>query len=97
MAQQYAKEKCKDYGWTDGDFNSLVAIWNAESGWNVSAGDPNKAYGIPQACPGSKMASSGSDWKTNYKTQINWGLSYIQGRYGNPTKAWEHFQKKKWY
>ena len=77
--------------------DSLVALWNAESNWNVTAGHPDKAYGIPQACPGTKMASFGSDWKTNYVTQINWGLSYIKGRYGNPSKAWQFFQKKKWY
>jgi hypothetical protein len=46
---------------------------------------------------GNKMASAGQDWKNNYKTQINWGLNYIQGRYGNPTKAWEHFKEKNWY
>ena len=43
------------------------------------------------------MASFGDDWKTNYKTQIDWGLSYIKGRYGNPSKAWEHFKKNKCY
>ena len=97
MAQSYAKDRCKDYGWSDDDYNNLVSLWNKESGWNVSAGKPDKAYGIPQACPGKKMASHGADWKTNYKTQINWGLDYIKGRYGNPTKAWENFQEHKWY
>ena len=97
MAQAYAKEQCNNYGWSNDDYNSLVELWNKESGWNVTAGNPDKAYGIPQACPGNKMASFGEDWKTNYKTQINWGLSYIKGRYGNPSKAWEHFKKKKWY
>ena len=43
------------------------------------------------------MSSEGSDWKTNGKTQIRWGLKYIAGRYGNPTKAWKHSQKKHWY
>ena len=97
MVQEYAKEQCKNYKWTDNDFNCLVQLWNKESGWNVTAGNPEKAYGIPQACPGNKMASFGNDWLTNYGTQINWGLSYIKGRYGNPTEAWKHFMKKKWY
>jgi hypothetical protein len=43
------------------------------------------------------MASAGSDWATNYKTQIKWGLKYIKNRYGSPSKAWAHFQKKHWY
>jgi hypothetical protein len=97
MAKEYAKEKCKDYGWSDGDYENLVSLWERESGWSVTAGNTEKAYGIPQACPGKKMATFGQDWKTNYKTQINWGLSYISGRYTNPTKAWEHFRKNNWY
>ena len=55
------------------------------------------AYGIPQALPGSKMASAGSDWRTNPKTQIKWGLGYISGRYGDPCGAWSHFLRKNWY
>ena len=51
MAQAYAKSKMKDYKWSDNDFNALVNLWNAESGWNVRAGNPKKAYGIPQANP----------------------------------------------
>jgi hypothetical protein len=97
MAKAYAKEQCRSYGWSEDDYNSLVQLWEKESGWNVAAGDPNKAYGIPQACPGNKMASCGADWKTNYETQINWGLSYIKDRYGNPSNAWNHFLKKNWY
>jgi hypothetical protein len=97
MAKKYAEEKCKEYGWSDEDYESLVSLWERESGWSVTAGNPKKAYGIPQACPGNKMASFGDDWETNYETQIDWGLSYISGRYTNPTKAWEHFLQKNWY
>jgi hypothetical protein len=32
--------------------------------------------------PGSMMASADADWLTNPATQINWGLTNIQGRYG---------------
>ena len=48
------------------------------------------AYGIPQSLPGSKMASAGADWRTNAATQINWGLGYIDARYGSPCGAWAH-------
>ena len=35
----------------------------SESGWRVDADNPSSgAYGIPQALPGSKMASAGADW-----------------------------------
>ena len=64
-----------------------------ESGWNVYADNPSSsAYGIPQALPGSKMASAGADWATNPVTQIRWGLGYIQDRYGSPCGAWGHSQ-----
>ena len=96
--QAYARERCYDYGWSDSDFYALVNLWNKESGWNVySKNSRSGAYGIPQALPGSKMASAGSDYLTNYKTQINWGLSYIKSRYGSPSNAWSSFQSKGWY
>lgn len=96
--QDYAHDLVLQYGWTENDFEALVKLWQKESGWNpYSKNKYSGAYGIPQALPGSKMASAGSDWATNYKTQIKWGLKYIKNRYGSPSKAWAHFQKKHWY
>ncbi|UOE42805.1 lytic transglycosylase domain-containing protein [Agromyces larvae] len=97
-AQQIAREMIAGrYGWGDDQFGCLVAVWNYESGWNVSASNPNGAYGIPQALPGSKMASHGADWQSNPATQISWGIDYIAGRYGNPCGAWGHIQSTGWY
>ena len=74
--QAYAKERCLAYGWSETDFDCLVKLWNRESGWRVNAANRSSgAYGIPQALPASKMASAGSDYLTNYKTQIEWGLN----------------------
>lgn len=82
----------------DGQFGCLEALWNKESGWNHLADNPNSdAYGIPQALPGSKMASAGADWATNPITQIKWGVGYIEGRYGSPCAAWAHSQANNWY
>jgi hypothetical protein len=78
-------------------FGCLDRLWQRESGWRTTAGNPSGAYGIPQALPGSKMASAGSDWRTNPATQIRWGLGYIDARYGTPCKAWAHFQSRGWY
>ncbi len=50
------------------------------------------AYGIPQALPGSKMASAGADWRTNGKTQIKWMVGYVNGRYGSACGAWSYWQ-----
>ena len=79
-------------------YNCLVSLWNRESGWNVYAQNPSSgAYGIPQALPGSKMGSAGADWATNPATQIAWGLSYIEGRYGTPCDAWAYSEANGWY
>jgi hypothetical protein len=43
------------------------------------------------------MASAGKNWKTSAATQIRWGLAYIKGRYGSPSKAWAHEQANGWY
>jgi hypothetical protein len=73
-------------------FPCLNNLFNKESGWNHRAANPNGAYGIPQAFPGSKMASVASDWKTNPATQIKWGLGYVKGKYKTPCGAWSHWQ-----
>ncbi len=76
----------------------LDKLWTKESGWNHKAQNPSSgAYGIPQALPGSKMASVGADWQTSPATQIEWGLGYIKGRYGTPCSAWAHSQSTGWY
>ena len=80
-------------GFEIGQFSCLNKLWDHESGWNYKATNRSSgAYGIPQAYPGSKMASAGSDWKINPATQITWGLGYIKGRYKSPCGAWSHFQ-----
>ena len=97
-AQAYARQRGAAYGWSENDYYNLVALWNKESHWNMYAQNRySGAYGIPQALPGSKMASAGSDYLTNYQTQVNWGLRYIKGRYGNPTVALYHSQATGWY
>jgi hypothetical protein len=86
------------YGYSTSQMSPLVKLWTKESGWNHEAENKSSgAYGIPQALPGDKMASEGSDWRTNPATQIKWGLSYIKDRYGSPTGAWSHFQSHNWY
>lgn len=85
-------------GWTGSQWTCLESLWTRESGWNHLAQNPSSgAYGIPQALPGSKMSSAGSDWATNPATQIEWGLGYIADVYGTPCGAWGHSQSVGWY
>ena len=96
-AQTYAAKAVAARGWAPSEFSCLVSLWNRESGWNTHAANPSGAYGIPQALPGSKMASAGGDWQNSYATQITWGLGYISGSYGSPCGAWAHSNAYNWY
>ncbi|WP_030169620.1 transglycosylase SLT domain-containing protein [Streptomyces sp. NRRL S-813] len=79
-------------------FNAFSRIVEHESGWNPHATNASSgAYGLVQALPASKMSSAGADWKTNPKTQIKWGLDYMNSRYGSPAKAWNFWQAHGWY
>jgi len=98
VVQQFAHDQVISRGWTEADYSCLVLLWNKESGWNYKADNASSgAYGIPQALPGSKMASAGADWATNGETQVTWGLNYISGSYGTPCNAWAHSESNGWY
>lgn len=87
-----------EYGWDEGQFGCLDQIWSQESNWTTTAQNPSSgAYGIPQALPGTKMATVAPDWQTNPATQIAWGLGYIADRYGTPCSAWSFKQSAGWY
>jgi hypothetical protein len=86
------------FGFSTSEMSALSQMWENESGWDETAENPGSgAYGIPQALPGSKMASAGADWQTNAATQIRWGLGYIKERYGSPSAAWSFWQSNNWY
>ncbi len=96
--RQIAEAMLGSFGWSSSQFSCLDPLWAHESGWSVTAANPGSgAYGIPQALPGSRMASAGPDWQANAATQIRWGLEYIKGTYGSPCAAWAHEQATGWY
>jgi hypothetical protein len=97
-AKSIAYKMLPSFGFNQGSqYSCLVSLWNRESNWRWDAENASGAYGIPQALPGSKMASAGSDWRTNPATQIKWGLGYIQQVYGTPCGAWGHEESAGWY
>jgi resuscitation-promoting factor RpfB len=94
IGQDLAAQK----GWTGSEFNCLYLLWQKESKWNhLSANRNSGATGIPQALPGSKMATAGADWQTNPATQIKWGLGYIERSYRTPCNAWAKSRASGWY
>ena len=97
-AQSIAYNMLSSFGWKPSTYyGCLNNIWSRESGWRYNAENASGAYGIPQALPGSKMATAGPNWQTDPATQIKWGLGYIQGRYGDPCSAWAFWEGHGWY
>ena len=96
--RQIAQAMLGSFGWSSSQFSCLDPLWEHESRWSVTAANPGSgAFGIPQALPGSRMASAGPDWQTSAATQITWGLRYIRDTYGSPCAAWSHEQATGWY
>jgi hypothetical protein len=96
--RQIARRLLHHFHWSRRQFRYLDPLWDRESSWNVRAFNAySGAYGIPQAVPGSKMASAGPDWRVSARTQIRWGLRYIKAEYGSPRAAWDHELATGWY
>jgi tape measure domain-containing protein len=97
----YAASLFPSLGWSVLEqMDSLISLWNGESGWNPNAVNAESgAWGIPQSLPASKMASAGPDYLTNPATQIRWGLGYIKDVYGTPSAAWAAWLSRSphWY
>ncbi|KQN88953.1 hypothetical protein [Arthrobacter sp. Leaf69] len=97
-AQAYAASKLGSYGWAPSQMQCLQKLWTKESDWKTTATNPTSgAYGVVQSLPAEKMASAGADYRTNYRTQINWGLTYVKDRYGSPCEALNFHYAHNWY
>ncbi|MEU5401794.1 transglycosylase SLT domain-containing protein [Streptomyces sp. NPDC005963] len=93
-AKTIAKKMIND----EAQFQCFDKIVEHESNWDIDASNPSSgAYGLVQALPGTKMATAGSDWRTNPATQIEWGLDYMKDRYGSACGAWSSWQVQGWY
>ena len=71
------------------EYKCLVSLYGRESAFNPEARNGSH-YGIPQGK--SEYLST-----LNGYEQIQWGLSYIGNRYGEPCVAWQHFKDKGWH
>lgn len=76
-------------GFKPSDFGYITYIVDHESNWDPKATNSESgAYGLPQSLPGSKMASAGSDWRTNPITQLRWMKGYVNSVYGGARNAY---------
>lgn len=91
------KHWLKQAGIPESWWSATNEIISAESGWNPKARNSSGAYGLPQSLPASKMASAGSDWRTNPITQLKWYKSYIKSRYGGINQALAFRHAHGWY
>ena len=67
----------------------LSKLYGKESAWQSDAVNGSH-YGIPQGR--SEYLRTASP-----EQQIQWGLKYIDNRYGSPCKAWEFFQRNNYH
>ncbi|MDT2669999.1 phage tail tape measure protein [Enterococcus dongliensis] len=85
-------------GFKPSEYAAIDYIVNHESSWNPQATNPGSgAYGLPQSLPASKLASAGSDWRTNPITQLRWMRDYVNGRYGGANGALAFWKRNHWY
>ncbi|MBU5366686.1 phage tail tape measure protein [Enterococcus devriesei] len=88
----------KQAGFSPSEYAAIDYIVNHESSWNPQATNPGSgAYGLPQSLPASKLASAGSDWRTNPITQLRWMRDYVNERYGGANGALAFWQRNHWY
>jgi len=100
--KSYAKALYTRQGGNAKQWACLDRLWTMESNWRVNAvGDKTtqgRAIGIAQALPADKMAQMGNDYKTNYQTQIRWGMLYLRLHWGDDAcLALKHEIRKGWY
>lgn len=70
-----------------------ACIYMKESGNNPAAVNSIGCRGIGQACPGSKLPCSDSD----YACQDAWFTNYAVTRYGGWDQAWQFWQSHHWW
>lgn len=77
------------YGWDSGrHWNALSNIIKKESSWDPNAANPGStARGLFQI-----MESYHGKVPSDPAAQARQGLKYIQGRYGDPEKAWKYWR-----
>ncbi|MGQ0774544.1 MAG: NlpC/P60 family protein [Pseudonocardiales bacterium] len=82
------------YGWdVNPQWASIDALVEKESSWNPNAANPkSSARGLF-----GKMTSLHGPIESTAAGQAEWGLPYIEGRYGLPSRAWAFHKAHNYY
>jgi len=98
QARLVAKKKLADYGWANKEqWKCLNWVWGKESAWNYQAVSPTKDHGIPQRNMPNHTTTEKINFLKDPVKQIEWGLGYIEHRYGSPCKAKLFKERNGWY
>ena len=84
-AKEYAAHKLQNTQ----EYKCLASLYGKESAWNHRAVNGSH-YGIPQGR--SEYLKTANKYE-----QVDWGLGYIEVRYGTPCKAWDFFKKNNYH
>ncbi len=94
--REAVRKVAEGFGWGSGDqWLALSKLIHGESGWNPKAANPtSSARGLFQ-----KMTSLHGPLEPTVAGQARWGLTYIQGAYGTPAKAYAKWMSRSphWY
>lgn len=92
------REVASRYGWNSAQqWDSLNTLISHESSWNPNAQNPNStAFGLFQFLD-STWGTVGGRKTADPGLQAEYGIKYIQQRYGDPMGAWNYWQQKGWY
>jgi hypothetical protein len=86
--------------WGPSQWAPFAALEMQEAGWNPQAVNAKSgAAGLAQALPPSKYPPGAWPYAgpESAKLQLQWMMSYIRARYGDPATAWAHEQSAGWY
>src|SRR5699024_9388144 len=92
--QDQVRQVASGFGWGSGaEWSALARIIQKESSWNPNAANPSSsARGLFQ-----KMTSAHGPLESTAAGQAKWGLNYIKGRYGSPSRALAFHNRNNWY
>ena len=98
ISESERNELLRAVGIAESDLGYARYIIQRESTWRPGAMNPTSgAYGLCQSLPANKMATSGSDWRTNPITQLRWCHDYAQRRYGGWAEAYSFWRRNSWW